>query len=376
MPIVHFYLKKADGKSSKSLIYLQFKYKDRKLVYSFGQKINPVDWSKEKNRVKSSRQTILNGQFAINDQLDELEKICMRTYQEELLKGIPPVSVLKFRLDTFLKQKQGKQDGSSFYLLFDRFISGEIKSNGKIKSSNTLKNYSTTKGHLQKFDYKTRYHVNFENINLDFFHKYTSFLKEELNLKPNSIAKDIGVLRTVMNEAVNLEFTTNIQWRHRKFSYSGEETVAVRLSEKEIIALSKADLSSVKRLEKVRDLFVLACLTGLPYTDCRVLHPENIVRIDGFPFLKINSRKSRTQQIVFCHPLVQEIFNRYPAPSPQLPKAPSNQKFNAYIKEACQLAGLMERGRLSGDPDRELWQCISSHTALRSFEAIAGTFSK
>ncbi|MHA4807781.1 phage integrase SAM-like domain-containing protein [Flavitalea flava] len=376
MPIVHFYLKKPDSQSSRSLIYLQFKYKDRKLVYSFGQKINPADWSKEKNRVKSSRQTILNGQFAINDQLDELEKICLRTYQEELLKGIPPVQVLKFRLDTFLKQKQGKQDGSTFYHLFDRFISGEIKSNGKDKSPNTLKNYTTTRGHLQKFDLNTRYHVHFENINLDFFSKYTTFLKDELKLRPNSIAKDIGVLRTVMNEAVTLEYTTNIQWRHKKFSYQGEEPPAVKLDEQEIIALCSADLSSVKRLEKVRDLFVLACLTGLSYTDCPDLQPENIIRIDGFPFIKMNSKRNRAQQIVFCHPLVPEIFKRYQTSSNKLPKAPSNQKFNTYIKEACQLAGLKERGRISAEPDRELWQCISSHTAHRSFEAIAGTFSR
>jgi integrase len=33
----------------------------------------------------------------------------------------------------------------------------------------------------------------------------------------------------------------------------------------------------------------------------------------------------------------------------------------------ARLAGLTEKGRLSSDPEKELSQCISSHTARRSF---------
>jgi len=33
----------------------------------------------------------------------------------------------------------------------------------------------------------------------------------------------------------------------------------------------------------------------------------------------------------------------------------------------CQLIGLTEKGRLSTNPSLELWECISSHTARRSF---------
>src|ERR1700689_4727189 len=98
MPTVNFYLKKPPGKLPYALIYLQFKYKGRKLVYSFGEKINPPDWSKELQRIKSNRHTILDGRYEINDLLDKLEKQCLRLYQEESQHGVPPVPVLKFRL--------------------------------------------------------------------------------------------------------------------------------------------------------------------------------------------------------------------------------------------------------------------------------------
>ncbi|MDP4151800.1 MAG: Arm DNA-binding domain-containing protein, partial [Bacteroidota bacterium] len=156
MPVVNFYLKKPEGNPPTSLIYLQFKYKGRKLVYSFGQKIHPPDWSKVNKRVKSNRQTILDGRYAINDLLDKLERHCLRVYQEELAKGTPPVELLKFRLDVFHRQQDGrhagKPDRPGLWELFERFISGDIRHNGKDKSRNTLRNYATTRAHLMGFD--------------------------------------------------------------------------------------------------------------------------------------------------------------------------------------------------------------------------------
>lgn len=367
MPNVNFYLKKPESTLGKSLIYLQFKYHGKKLVYSFGQKISPLDWSKENKRVKSHRGTILNGQYAINDLLDKLEKICLKAYNEEMVKGIPPVSVLKFHMDAFMRSHGGKTALIDVYQLFDRFIAGEIKSGGREKSRNTLKNYVTTKGHLFKFDIISRYLINFENINLDFFQKYCSFLQHNLKLKPNSIARDIGVLKTVMSEAVDRGYTTNIQWRHKKFAFREEETGAVFLNEKEIAALYRLDLSSNRRLDQVRDLFVFGCLTGARLSRAALIGPENIVEKGGAPFLEVLTAQPRDRISIPCDPRVREVFEKYQNLPGHLPKAPSNQKFNDYIKEVCRLAGLYARGRYTPDPDRELWHCVSSSTACRSF---------
>jgi hypothetical protein len=351
MPFVNFYLKKPVGKISDRLIYLQFKYNGRKLVYSFGKKINPLDWSKDNKRVKSNRQTILDGRYELNDLLDKLEKACIKAYNEELVKGIPPVSVLKFRMESFINQNMGRDGEVNFYQLFDRFISGEIKNNGIDKSANTLKNYATAKGHLTQFDIRTRYHLNFENINLDFFYEYTSFLQKEFQLKPNSIARDISVLKAVMNKAVELNYTGNIQFRHKKFSFAVEETEAVYLSEKEILQLYRYDFSLNKRLEQVRDLFVLGCSGALCFSNYQFNNP---------------SGGTRPASNIPAYPYGSEILSKYTDNTTQLPAAPSNQKFNSYIKEVCRMAGLTEKGRLPAEPALELWECISSQTARRS----------
>ncbi len=372
MPIVNFYLKKTGGNDPRALIYLQFKYKGRKLIYSFGKKINPPRSVQNSRSVsESSRQTILDGRYAINEILDRLEKQCLRIYEEEQTRGTPPVELMRFRLEAFLRQQEGRQKESSFYRLFDRFISGEIKNKGKEKSRNTLKNYATTKAHLQQFDITSRFHVQFENIGLDFLQQYTAYLKKELGLKQNSIARDIAVLKTVMNEAVDSGYTTNIQFRHKKFNVAGEDTEAVYLTESEILTLYACDCSGNRRLEQVRDLFVLACLAGLPISvrrrqndppakDAPMAKNDPLlvtVTVGHEHFISLPARAPGRTGVIYlpCHPIVRKILARYQEPGTGQPRMPSNQKFNSYIKELARLAGLTAKGRLSGRPKMELW---------------------
>ena len=73
--------------------------------------------------------------------------------------------------------------------------------------------------------------------------------------------------------------------------------------------------------------------------------------------------------IIPCNPVILKLFKKYKANANKLAQLnhSANQKFNDYIKEACQEAKLNETGRLSTDPTKELWECVSSHTARRSF---------
>ena len=60
---------------------------------------------------------------------------------------------------------------------------------------------------------------------------------------------------------------------------------AVYLSETEIMKLYNFDLSTNKRLEAVRDLFVFGCNVGLRYSDYSNVKPQNIIEVDGQQFI-------------------------------------------------------------------------------------------
>jgi integrase len=380
---VNFYLKKAEKTTGRSLIYLQYKYKGLKLTYTFGETIDPNNWNKKKQRVKSNTETTADGQHSLNDLLDNLVKVTQKAYNSEIKNGTPLPGTLKKYLDDFIDQNKNedrkKAGNPTLYNLIDRFISGEIKKKGNVeKSTNTLDNYAATKKHLQAFEKEYGYKIDFDTITLDFFYTYTNFLKKgypdinrkgekiRVKLSTNTIAKDIVFLKVFMNKAVKLGYTSNIEFKNDEFFVKEQDTDAVYLKENEIEHLFRFTAKN-RKLEDVKDKFVFGSLSGLRYSDYNNVGEEHIIEEAGEPFIKIKTQK--TGEIVFipCHPIVLEIFEKYKDNPSRLPKRISNQKFNEYIKLVCQDAGLTETGRLSTGPSKPLYECITSHTARRSF---------
>ena len=273
----------------------------------------------------------------------------------------------------------------------ERFISGEIKNRGKNKSKASLKNYHAVVTHLKEFQYVNNYPITFDSINLDFFYKYVGFLttrsnyekrikllrpeiknKQVSDLSTNTIAKDISILKVFMSEAVDLGYTNNMQFRHKKFSYSEVETDAVALSEKEINIVYKHDFGNNKKFDNVRDLLVSDCWLGLRFSDYSKIKSENIIQLENDNgakdyFIKTITQKTNELVYIPCHPVVLQIMEKHKDNPNKLPRPISNQKFNEYVKLVCKEAGLTEKGRLAEQPEKELWECIGSHTCRRSF---------
>lgn len=366
MSTVNFYLKKKEASTGKSLIFLQYKYNGRRLVYSFGQAIDPDNWNKKKQRVKANGQTTVDGQHLLNELLDNLEEVCKTAYYTEIKNGIPEPAVLKEHLNEFLKKNhEPPKQKVTLYQLIGRFINNEITDQGKGRSKATLTIYGTTLKHLQDFERAERYPIDFDTITLEFFHRFVAYLKGK-GMMQNTIHKYIKSLKTFMGEAVDLHYTDNKAFRQKKFAIKPEDSESVYLREEELIKLWEFKLEN-KRLTPIKDLFIFGSFTGLRFSDFSRVQPENIIQEDGDVYLKVKTKKTGEMIYVPCHPLVLQIFEKYSDRANRLPKAISNQRFNEYIKEVCEAAGMKEKGRLLNDPDKPLYECITSHTARRSF---------
>ncbi len=366
MGAVNFYLKKAEEATGKSLIFLQYKYHGKRLVYSFKETIDPANWSPAKQRVKSNRATTEDGQYSLNDLLDNLERECLKSYNKHIKNGIPAPETIKGDLFLFMNKNTGKSTAPTLFDLIERFKAGEIKSRGKEKTDGTLQIYKQSFNQLKEFSAEKKYKVDFDTINLDFYYKFVSYLGER-GMGTNSVGKHIKTLKTFMQEAVDLKFTTNYEFKNKKFVSLKEDVDNVYLTENEIMKLYRHDFSENKKLEQVRDLFCFGCWVGLRFSDYSNVRAEHKVQIDGDWFLKIKTQKTGELVIIPCNPHVLEIFAKYDHNSNKLPNTISNQKFNDYIKDVCKAVGLTETGRLSTDPPKELYECVSSHTARRSF---------
>lgn len=367
---VNFYLKHCAGYVNHT-IYLQFKFDGRRFRYYLKQSIDKSKWNNKKQRAKDGNLKTADGKHGLNDLLNNLANLCIEAYHTELANGMPTPNQLKLHLDAFMKQNEYAEkveaDRPTLHSLIDRFVNGEIKHKGKDKAANTIKTYKTAKNHLTEFEKVTGYHVDFNTVNLDFYYKFVSYLRDTANLSPNAVGKIVQILKVFMGEGVDLNLTNNLEFRKSKFAITREDTDAVYLSEDELMKLYRYDFSSNKRLEQVRDLFVFGAWVGLRFSDYNNVKPENIVDVNGEKMIRIKTKKTGAVVYVPCNPVVMDVFKRYEKSPNKLPKSISDVKFNLYIKEACKAAGLVEKGRLLNEPDAELWQHVSSHTARRSF---------
>ena len=121
-----------------------------------------------------------------------------------------------------------------------------------------------------------------------------------------------------------------------------------------------------KAKERIRDMFILGCLTALRYSDYSRLTGQNL--INGY--IVIRTKKTNVDVKVPAHDYVREIFSKYAG---QVPCGLCIQYFNKYLKVIMKEIGLNDlvtysftKGGKLVTVTKEKWELICSHTARRS----------
>lgn len=138
----------------------------------------------------------------------------------------------------------------------------------------------------------------------------------------------------------------------------------------EVKAMYAYDLSENKRLERVRDVFILGCLTGMRYSDYKRIKRENVVN-DVIRMREVKD-KSKTLEIPLSG-WAKDILEKYNYNLPVI----SEQKFREYVKEVARRVGLTEQvikstriGNTVKEDSKSRCDLISTHTARRTFITI------
>lgn len=98
------------------------------------------------------------------------------------------------------------------------------------------------------------------------------------------------------------------------------------------------------RLDRVRDLFVFQCYTGLAYCDMAALKRENIMD----DMIIISRKKTDVQSVIPLLPRAKSILEKYDYQLPVL----SNQRYNSYLGEIQDICNL----------DKKLHTHLGRHT--------------
>jgi site-specific recombinase XerD len=363
MPNAKFILKEPKSKDN-TLIYLFYRYKNNVFKYSFDQKINPKFWNFEKQRAKETRQFPEYSEF--NSLLNKYESTINNTFRKLLNDGKKITNnELKKELDEI-----SNINLNSANLNFVNFAENLIKTS--IKKANTIKHYKQTLRQLIEYQAYEKYILNFEDINLDFYNEFLKFLNEK-KYSSNTIGGYIKNIKVFMNEAFDRKLTSNLDFRNKKFKTIEVESESIYLSQKEISKIYIKIFSKNPKLDKARDIFIIACYTGLRFSDLKQINNDNLIKNNTQ--LKVKTEKTGEMVIIPLHPFIKAIIKKY---NGNIPQIISNQKMNEYIKEIGESAGIKEKVTISAlqggntiSTNFNKFELITVHTARRSFATNA-----
>ena len=379
MATAKFYLKDRKSKE-ETQIYLQFNFnyfetddtgkkKYIKLRYYTGEKINPKFWNTQKQKAKETKK--FPEYPELNTRLKDVENAIFDIYRRLKNDNIKPTpELLKENLLLHYNKTSKPTKEPHLYSLFsyfEYFINDSIKR----KRENTIKKYKTTLIHLKNFAKIKGYKdVEFKDISLDFYYNFLDYLTLDLFLADNTAGIYIKTLKTVLNDAYEKGIHDNKTHKNKKFKVFDVPTEQIYLTDAELTAIYNLDLSKNKRLDKVRDLFIIGCYTALRFSDFSRIKKEYLQEYAEGTILKIKTKKTNEIVEIPLHYRVSEIMQKY---DNNIPPAISNQKLNEYIKEVGKLAGIdtiiirnEKKGNLSIEKQFKKYELITTHTARRS----------
>jgi len=381
---VSYYLKRTDSKTPTAIFARICYGAGDRLKYYLPESIHPAFWSKTTQRAKETVKFPEYPEF--NARLDNISvkiKSAIRKMLNDSDFDYPTPLELKEVLDRLLKGRMKNQKTITFLEFFAEVISQSkagIRLNhtsGKPISPNTIKTYTTTMEHLTSFQKLSKETIGFDQIDLQFYSRYTAFLMKNCKLSTNSIGKDTQIIKLVMSEAAEHGLHKNFAFKGKRFTTVREKADTIYLNQEELDAIIALDLSDNPKLDRVRDSFIIGCHTGLRFSDFSTFNADRINK----GFIELTQTKTGDPVVIPIHETVDSIVRKYKG---KLPNPISNQKMNDYLKEIARLIPMLKKQvevkfTKAGEKKTispEKCELISTHTARRSFatnEYLAGT---
>jgi len=307
----------------------------------FGTKVSTDEdsWSAETGKVagKSKKANVVNNDLEnIRNQITEIE----RKYE---LRGIPlSVEQIKNEILGINKESQGLVEAHTTH---NKKIEELI---GKKYAPKTLTRYNTSLNHLKSF-LKEEYNVNeidLRNVNHKFLTDYEFWLNTKTKCQHNTTVKYIKNLGKIIRLALNNGWIVDDPFKNTSFSFKDVDKPYLTSGELDKI-LNKE--FSIKRIEKVRDVFLFCCFTGLAFIDVKELKEEDITTgNDGKRWIRKRRQKTKNMSHIPILSVADKILDKYKndiecIKAGTLLPVPSNQRMNSYLKEIADLCDIKKK---------------------------------
>lgn len=271
-----------------------------------------------------------------------LEEIRTKAYNKFLQMQGQNINVTPERLKQALLGKDQVQP-RGYVEIFDQWLVEYSKMVGITTSKRTLDKYILVRNRLQ--DYIASQlgvkDISLEEVTPKFLSNFDNYLRVEYNMANNHAMKIRQKLRTIYKVAIDNGWVSKNPFSTVKIHFDPVERDV--LTKSELAALIQTDMI-FDRLEKMRDVFVFACFTGLAHCDVAGLTKENIITDEaGQVWLKTHRQKTSEVVDIPLLEIPQLIIKKYQGMKElngKLLPTLTNSCSNLYLKEVAVRCGI------------------------------------
>ena len=357
-------------------IRMRVNFASKRIEFTTGYRIDSAKWDADKQRVKNGcsnklKQSAPEINASLLEYYTEIQSIFKRFEVEDVM---PTPEQIKEAFNALHKpvseEPKPKKEAlpCDFFQVFDDFVEDCGRQNNWTDS--TFEKFAAVKNHLTNF----REGLTFEFFNERGLNDYVGYLRDVKEMRNTTIGKQLSFLKWFLRWAFKKGVHQNNAYDSYKPKLKSTQKKIIFLTWDELNRLREFKIPSNKQaLERVRDVFLFQCFTGLRYSDVFNLRRSDIKD----DHIEVTTVKTSDSLIIELNNHSKAILDKYKDVAFENDKVLpmiTNQKMNDYLKELAEMAGIDEpvrqtyyRGNERIDEVTPKYALLGTHAGRRTF---------
>ena len=357
-------------------IRMRVNFASKRIEFTTGYRIDATKWDADKQRVKNGcsnklKQSASEINASLLEYYTEIQSIFKRFEVEDVM---PTPEQIKEAFNALRKpvseEPKPKKEAlpCDFFQVFDDFVEDCGRQNNWTDS--TFEKFAAVKNHLTNF----REGLTFEFFDERGLNDYISYLRDVKEMRNTTIGKQLSFLKWFLRWAFKKGVHQNNAYDSYKPKLKSTQKKIIFLTWDELNRLREFKIPSNKQaLERVRDVFLFQCFTGLRYSDVFNLRRSDIKG----DHIEVTTVKTSDSLIIELNNHSKAILDKYKDVAFEDDKVLpviTNQKMNDYLKELAEMAGIDEPVRQTYYKGNERIDDVTPKYALLGTHAGRRTF--
>ena len=357
-------------------IRMRVNFASKRIEFTTGYRIDATKWNADKQRVKNGcsnklKQSASEINASLLEYYTEIQSIFKRFEVEDVM---PTPEQIKEAFNALHKpvseEPKPKKEAlpCDFFQVFDDFVEDCGRQSNWTDS--TFEKFAAVKNHLTNF----REGLTFEFFDERGLNDYVGYLRDVKEMRNTTIGKQLSFLKWFLRWAFKKGVHQNNAYDIYKPKLKSTQKKIIFLTWDELNRLREFKIPFNKQaLERVRDVFLFQCFTGLRYSDVFNLRRSDIKG----DHIEVTTVKTSDSLIIELNNHSKAILDKYKDVAFEYDKVLpviTNQKMNDYLKELAELAGIDEpirqtyyKGNDRIDDVTPKYALLGTHAGRRTF---------